>query len=72
MRGRHLEEKRLDILLRGCNEELGAVPLPVFAYGLAEEVKPLFDMRDDCFLRGELQSSLPHELLHQGLDFLFE
>ena len=71
MRGRHLEEKRFHVLLRGSDEELDAFSVAVFAYRLAEEVKPLFDVRDDRFLRGEFESSFPHELLHQGLDFLF-
>lgn len=45
-----LAEERLDVLLRWCDEELGAFPPLVLAYGLSQEVKTLLDMRDDGFL----------------------
>jgi hypothetical protein len=46
----YLEEKRLHILLRWGNEELGIFSSAVFANGLPQEVKALLDMRDDRLL----------------------
>lgn len=49
-----LGKECLHVLLRGGNEELELFPFLVLAYRLPKKVESLFDMRDDCFLRGEL------------------
>ena len=50
-----LGKEGLHVLLRGGNEELDLFPFLVPAYRLPKKVEALLDMRDDCFLRGELQ-----------------
>ena len=45
-----LPEKGLYTLLRRSDEELGAFSPAIFAYRLSQEIKPVFDMRDDGFL----------------------
>src|SRR5439155_1059658 len=42
-----LPEKGLYTLLRRSDEELGAFSPAIFAYRLSQEIKPVFDMRDD-------------------------
>ena len=49
-----LAEKGLHALLRRSDEELGAFSPAIFAYRLSKEIKPVFDMRDDGFLGGEV------------------
>ena len=61
-------QKRLQVLLRRFDQQLTVV----FADVLAEEVEALCDVRDDCFLLREFQSSLPHERFHERFDFLFQ
>src|SRR5579875_144699 len=67
-----LTKKRLDVLLRWSDEELGAFPSAIFAHRLSKKVKSLFDMGDDCFLFRKFQSSFSHEMLHKRFDFLFQ
>ncbi len=49
-----LGKECLHVLLRGGDEELGLFSFLVLAYRLPKKVKPLLDLRDDRFLRGEL------------------
>jgi len=49
-----LGKECLHVLLRGDNEELALLPFLILAYRLPQKVKPLLDMRDNRFLRGEL------------------
>ena len=67
-----LAEECLNILLRWGDEEFNPFPLLVFSYRLSEEIKALFDMRYDGFLRRELQTAISHELLHKRFDFLLQ
>jgi len=46
-----LPKKGLNVLLRWGNEELGTFSPLIFPYRLPQEVKSLFDMRHDGFLR---------------------
>ncbi len=62
----------MNILLSRFDQQLVPFSRFVLAYILAQEVEPFFDMGDDCFLWRELQSAFPHELLHKGVDFLFQ
>ena len=43
--------KGFDTLLRWSDEELTAFSSLIFAYRLAKEIKPVFDLRDNGFLR---------------------
>ena len=49
-----LGQEGLHVLLGRSNEELSLFSFVVLAYRLPKKVKPLLDMRDDRFLRGEL------------------
>src|SRR5947209_18135120 len=49
-----LGKECLHVLLRGCDEELLLLSFLLLAYRLPKKVKPLLDLRDDRFLRGEL------------------
>ena len=60
-----LLQEGFDVLLGGGDVQLGAaVGLAVLADVLAQEVKAVFDMRDDRLLLGEFESSFPQEVLH--------
>jgi len=56
------------VLPRRLNQQFAAV----FPEILSKEVESLVDMRDERFLRGELQAPLTEKLLHQGPDFIFQ
>src|SRR6516162_1286673 len=64
----YLFQEGLNILLRRFDQQFVSFPCLVLAYILAQEVEACFDMRDNCFLRRELQSSFSHELLHERFD----
>src|SRR5258708_2130971 len=59
-------QERFHVLLGRFDNEL---PI-VLAYMLSEEVEAIFNMRHEGFLSREGQSSFPHELLHEGFDFV--
>ena len=46
--------------------------IPIHADVLPEEVKPLFDMRDDRLIGRKLKASFSQEPFHEGADLLFK
>jgi len=67
-----LLEEGFDILLGRFDQQFTLFAGFVLAYILAEEVEPFIDVRDEGFRGFEMESSLPHELLHEGFDIVFQ
>src|SRR5256885_17240663 len=61
-------EKGMDVLFRGLDEQFSVI----FTEMLSEKVKTVFDVGDEGFLLGKLESPLLHELLHEGFHFVFQ
>jgi len=61
-------QERLYVVLGGLDQDLA----PVLAHVLSEEIEPLVDVRNDCFLLREFQPSFGHEGFYQGLHLLFQ
>ena len=67
-------EEGLYILVRRAGQYNSALTCSFseFADVLTEKIKAVFDVRYDRLFLGEFQSTLAHELFHQGLDFVFQ
>src|SRR2546426_12054094 len=58
----------MDVLFRGLDEQLSVV----FTEMLSEKVKTVFNVGDEGFLVGKLESPFLHELLHEGFHLVFQ
>src|SRR6266566_8078136 len=61
-------EKGMDVLFRGLDKQFSVI----FTEMLSEKVKTVFDVGDEGFLLGKLESPLLQELLHEGFHFVFQ
>jgi hypothetical protein len=68
----NLVEECLDILLRRRYQQLALFTRLVLAHMLAQEIKPVLNLREACLLLREFQPPLPQELLDEGFDFVFQ
>ncbi len=60
------------ILLGWANKQLVPFSHLVLAYVLAQEIKPILDMRDEGLLWRELETPFSQELFNKRLNFLFQ
>lgn len=60
------------ILLRRLDQKFVPSSRFVLAYILAQEIKPVLDMRNERLFWGELQASFTQKCLHKWLHFLFQ
>src|SRR6266516_2598110 len=58
----------MNVLFRGRDEQFSVI----FTEMLSEKVKTVFDVGDEGFLLGKLESPLLQELLHEGFHFVFQ
>ena len=68
----NLLEEGFDILVGRFDQQCVLFARLVFAYILTKEIEAFLDVRDEGFRGFEMESSFPHELLHEGFDFVFQ